>query len=32
MGMISALVFVWLVIWMMICVERVFNNVWRVRK
>ena len=32
MGMISALVFVWLVIWMMICVERVFNNVWRARK
>lgn len=32
MGFVSALVFVWLVIWMMICVERVFNNVWRVRK
>ena len=32
MGLISALLFVWLVIWMMICVERVFNNVWRVRK
>ena len=32
MGLVSALVFVWLVIWMMICVERVFNNVWRVRK
>lgn len=32
MGLISALVFVWLVIWMMMCVERVFNNVWRVRK
>lgn len=31
-GLISALVFVWLIIWMMICVERVFNNVWRVRK
>ncbi len=32
MGLISALVFVWLIIWMMMCVERVFNNVWRVRK
>ena len=32
MGLISALFFVWLVIWMMMCVERVFNNVWRVRK
>ena len=32
MGLVSALVFVWLIIWMMICVERVFNNVWRVRK
>ena len=31
-GLISALVFVWLIIWMMMCVERVFNNVWRVRK
>lgn len=32
MGLISAMLFVWLVIWMMICVERVFNNVWMVRK
>ena len=32
MGLVSALVFVWLIIWMMMCVERVFNNVWRVRK
>ena len=32
MGLISALLFVWLVIWMMMSVERVFNNVWRVRK
>ncbi len=32
LGLLSALLFVWLVIWMMICVERVFNNVWRVRK
>lgn len=31
-GLISALLFVWLVIWMMICVERVFNNVWQVKK
>lgn len=32
MGMISALLFVWIVIWMMLSVERVFNNVWRVQK
>lgn len=32
MGLLSALLFVWLVFWMMISVERVFNNVWRVRK
>lgn len=32
LGFISAAFFVWLVIWMMLCVERVFNNVWRVRK
>ncbi len=32
MGLVSALLFVWLVIWMMMSVERVFNNVWRVRK
>lgn len=32
LGLISALLFVWLVIWMMMCVERVFNNVWRVNK
>ena len=32
MGLVSALLFVWLVFWMMISVERVFNNVWRVRK
>lgn len=31
MGLISALIFVWLVIWMMMSVERVFNNVWRVQ-
>ena len=32
MGLISALLFVWIVIWMMLNVERVFNNVWRVEK
>lgn len=32
LGFISAAFFVWLVIWMMLCVERVFNNVWKVRK
>ena len=31
-GLVSALTFVWLVIWMMMRVETVFNNVWRVRK
>lgn len=30
MGAISALLFVWIVVWMMLSVERVFNNVWRV--
>lgn len=32
MGLISALLFAWLVIWMMMCVENVFNNVWQVKK
>lgn len=32
LGAISAAFFVWLVIWMMLCVERVFNNVWKVEK
>ncbi|MCI1640213.1 MAG: YihY/virulence factor BrkB family protein [Bacteroidales bacterium] len=32
LGLISALLFVWLVIWMMMCVESVFNNVWKVKK
>lgn len=32
MGLISALIFVWVVIWMMMSVERVFNNVWQVQK
>lgn len=31
-GFISSLTFVWMVIWMMICVERVFNSVWLVKK
>lgn len=32
MGLISALLFLWIVIWMMMSVERVFNNVWKVQK
>ncbi len=32
MGLVSALLFVWIVIWMMMNVEKVFNNVWRVPK
>lgn len=32
MGLISALLFFWIVIWMMMNVERVFNNVWKVQK
>lgn len=32
MGLLSALLFVWIVIWMMMSVEKVFNNVWRVQK
>lgn len=32
MGLVSALLFVWIVIWMMLNVERVFNNVWMVEK
>ncbi len=31
-GLMSALLFVWIVVWMMMSVERVFNNVWRVQK
>ena len=31
-GLVSALLFTWIVIWMMMSVERVFNNVWRVQK
>lgn len=29
-GFISFGVFVWLVIWLMLCVERTFNNIWHV--
>lgn len=32
MGLVSGLLFVWIVVWMMLSVERVFNNVWKVRK
>lgn len=32
MGLVSAFLFLWIVIWMMMNVERVFNNVWRVQK
>ncbi|MCQ2148041.1 MAG: YihY/virulence factor BrkB family protein [Bacteroidales bacterium] len=31
-GFFSALFFAWLVIWMMMCVERVFNSAWKVEK
>ena len=31
-GLISSLLFAWIVVWMMLCVEKVFNNVWRVQK
>lgn len=31
-GLISAFTFIWLVIWMMMRVEKVFNNVWGVEK
>ena len=30
MGAISGLLFAWIVVWMMLSVERVFNNVWQV--
>lgn len=32
MGLISALMFIWLVFWMMISVESAFNMVWKVKK
>lgn len=31
-GVISALMFFWTILWMMFQVERVFNNVWGIRK
>jgi len=31
-GLISALAFLWTIIWLMFQVERVFNNVWGIRK
>ena len=31
-GLVSALLFFWIVIWMMLNVEKVFNNVWKVQK
>lgn len=31
-GVVSALLFLWTVLWMMFQVERVFNNVWGIRK
>lgn len=31
-GLISALMFLWTILWMMFQVERVFNNVWGIRK
>ena len=31
-GLVSALLFAWIVVWMMMNVEKVFNNVWRVQK
>ena len=31
-GLLSALLFLWAIIWMMFQVERVFNNVWGIRK
>lgn len=31
-GLISALMFLWAIIWMMFQVERVFNNIWNIRK
>lgn len=32
MGLVSSMMFISIVIWMMLNVEKVFNNVWRVRK
>ena len=32
MGLVSSLLFFWIVVWMMMNVEKVFNNVWMVQK
>ncbi len=32
MGLLSAMLFLWVIIWMMMSVERVFNNVWMVHQ
>ena len=32
MGAVSAMLFAWIVVWMMLSVERVFNNVWKVTR
>jgi membrane protein len=32
MGLVSSMMFAFIVIWMMLNVEKVFNNVWKVRK
>ena len=32
MGLVSSMMFIFIVIWMMLNVEKVFNNVWKVRK
>lgn len=32
LGLVSALLFLWAILWMMFQVERVFNNVWGIRK
>lgn len=32
LGLISAILFLWTILWMMFQVERVFNNVWGIRK
>ena len=31
-GVISALAFLWTILWLMFQIERVFNNVWKIRK
>ncbi len=31
-GLVSSLLFAWIVVWMMMNVEKVFNNAWRVQK